>query len=171
VNVGFRLKRSDRQPSAHVSCWHIASLRYAAIRRLSRHSGLWRGVGPANLWVHGLVLSDPSVHASYDTAGKLVYLLSTICDLLGKKFVVLFFGNHFVAPEVTASVSATTEIRVLKFNVGTFLRRRSKLPSPVFTFICCRCGGKNRASLAAAASEGVVPWVLKRDWWRRVCSG
>ena len=24
VNVGFRLKRTDRQPSAHVSCWHIA---------------------------------------------------------------------------------------------------------------------------------------------------
>src|SRR5579859_8074976 len=35
--------------------WHIASLcRYAAIRRLSRHSGLWRGVSPADLWVHGL---------------------------------------------------------------------------------------------------------------------
>src|SRR4029077_14516713 len=39
-----------------VHTWHIASLRcYAAIRRLSRHSGLWRGVGPADLWVHGLV--------------------------------------------------------------------------------------------------------------------
>lgn len=41
-------------------CWHVASLPcYAAIRRLSRHSGLWRGVGPADLWVHGLV-KEPS---------------------------------------------------------------------------------------------------------------
>lgn len=33
-----------------VCSWHIASLRcYAAIRRLSRHSGIWRGVSPADL--------------------------------------------------------------------------------------------------------------------------
>jgi hypothetical protein len=37
-----------------VGHWHIASFRcYAAARRLSGHSGLWRGVSPANLSVHG----------------------------------------------------------------------------------------------------------------------
>src|SRR5467141_2080235 len=51
-------EESPCQPGA-VHTWHVASLRcYAAIRRLSRHSGLWRGVGPADLWVHGLVNAE-----------------------------------------------------------------------------------------------------------------
>src|SRR4029077_20409150 len=57
-----------------VHTWHIASLRcYAAIRRLSRHSGLWRGVGPADLWGHGLVLRDLAeqlVEPDVDLAGR-----------------------------------------------------------------------------------------------------
>jgi hypothetical protein len=42
--------------SSDVACWHLASFRcFAATSRLSGQSGLWRGVSPANLWVHGLV--------------------------------------------------------------------------------------------------------------------
>jgi hypothetical protein len=56
-----------------VACWHIASLRcYAAIRRLSRHSGLWRGVGPADLWAHGLVRKGPSVEPDSATCSPRV---------------------------------------------------------------------------------------------------
>jgi len=44
--------------TADFRSWHIALLRcYAAIRRLSRYSGLWRGVSLADLWFHGLVKS------------------------------------------------------------------------------------------------------------------
>ena len=43
--------------------WHIAALRcHAAIRRLSRHGGLWRGVSPADLWVHGPMLIQSPHH-------------------------------------------------------------------------------------------------------------
>ena len=66
-----------------VHTWHIASLRcYAAIRRLSRHSGLWRGVGPADLWVHGLIRSSISTygkfwHTAHETKNVAVKMVST----------------------------------------------------------------------------------------------
>lgn len=46
---------------------HIASFRcYAAARRLSGYSGLWRGVSPANLWVHGLDASAAACTKALD---------------------------------------------------------------------------------------------------------
>jgi hypothetical protein len=44
------------KPVPEVRSWHIASFRcYATTRRLSKQSGLWCGVSPADLWVHGLI--------------------------------------------------------------------------------------------------------------------